>query len=111
MPYDLFLRGGHVIDPKNGVDSKMDVAVKDGKIAAVGQNLPASEADSVVDVSGFYVTPGLIDLHTHSYGYYAWTLPDEYAFPNGITTVVDAGGSGYKTFDHFKSTMIDRARV
>ena len=111
MQYDMLLRGGHVIDPKNGVDSKMDVAIKDGKIAAVGTELPASDAQRVVDVSGLFVTPGLIDLHIHSYGYSGSTFPDEYAFPNGVTTVVDAGGSGYKNFEDFKRTVVDRARV
>jgi dihydroorotase len=137
MPYDLMLRGGHVIDPRNGIDAVMDVAIEDGKIAAVGPDLPVSGADSVgeippspplqrgsqkesgeqsgapraADVSGFYVTPGLIDLHVHSYGYRAWTFPDEYAFPNGVTTVVDAGGSGFRSFEDFKSTIIDRSRV
>jgi dihydroorotase len=57
------------------------------------------------------VTPGLIDLHTHSYGYFAWTFTDEYAFPAGVTTVVDAGGSGYRNFDDFKRTIIDKANV
>ena len=111
MIYDLLLKGGHVIDPKNGVDSRMDVAIEGGKIAAVDRELAASQARTAVDVSGMFITPGLIDLHTHSYGISAWTFPDEYAFPNGVTTVVDAGGSGYKSFDHFKTTIVDRARV
>ena len=111
MNYDLLLKGGHVIDPKNGIDSRMDVAIVGGKIAAVDRDLAASQARTVVDVSGMFVTPGLIDLHTHSYGYRAWTFPDEYAFPNGVTTVIDAGGSGYKCFDHFKTTIVDPARV
>ena len=111
MNYDLLLKGGHVIDPKNGVDSMLDVAIKGGKIAAVGRDLAASQARTAVDVSGLYVFPGLIDLHTHSYGYAAWTFPDEYALPNGVTTVIDAGGSGYKSFDDFKTTIVDPARV
>ena len=111
MNYDLLLRGGHVIDPKNGVDSMMDVAIEGGKIAAVGRDLAASQARTAVDVSGLYVFPGLIDLHTHAYGYRAWTFPDEYAFPNGVTTVIDAGGSGYKSFADFKTTIVDPARV
>ena len=92
MQYDLLLKGGHVIDPKNGVDAKRDVAIADGKIAAVDRDLGTSLASKAVDVSGFYVTPGLIDLHVHLYGFVAWTFPDEYALPNGVTTVVDAGG-------------------
>lgn len=109
--FDLLLKGGHVIDPANGVDGLSDVAIADGRIAAVAPSLDASRSRKVVDVTGRYVTPGLIDIHTHSFGYFASTYPDEYAFPNGITTVVDAGGAGWKNFAEFKSTIIDRARV
>src|SRR6201981_1750780 len=63
--YDLLLKGGNVIDPANGLDRKMDVAVLVCKIAAVEKDIPANEAVKVVDVSGLYVTPGLIDIHYH----------------------------------------------
>src|SRR5579871_2011665 len=66
-PYDLVLKGGHVIDPKNGIDQMMDVAVSNGKIARVAANIPASEAKRIADVAGLYVTPGLIDIHVHVY--------------------------------------------
>jgi dihydroorotase len=63
--YDLLLKGGHVIDPANGLDGKMDVAVSADRIAAVEKDIPANQAAKVVDVSGLYVTPGLIDIHYH----------------------------------------------
>ena len=63
--YDLLLKGGHVIDPANDVDKIADVAISAGKIAAVAESIPASAAGKVVDVSGLYVTPGLIDIHFH----------------------------------------------
>jgi dihydroorotase len=63
--YDLLLKGGHVIDPANGLDAKMDVGVSLGRIAAVEKDIPANQAGKVVDVSGLYVTPGLIDIHYH----------------------------------------------
>src|SRR5260221_14260710 len=63
--YDLLLKGGHVIDPANGLDGKMDVAVSLGRIAAVEKDIPANQAGKVVDVSSLYVTPGLIDIHYH----------------------------------------------
>jgi len=63
--YDLLLKGGHIIDPANGLDAKMDVAVSVGRIAAVEKDIPANQAGKVVDVSGLYVTPGLIDIHFH----------------------------------------------
>ncbi len=109
--YDLLLQGGHVVDPANDIDGPADVAIAGGVIAAVASDLDASGARKVIDASDRYVTPGLIDIHTHSYGYAAWTFPDEYAFPNGITTVVDAGGAGWKNFARFKTEIIDKARV
>jgi len=63
--YDLLLKGGHVIDPANGIDAKMDVGISSGRIAAVEKDIPANQAGKVVDVSGLYVTPGLIDIHYH----------------------------------------------
>src|SRR5665213_3102243 len=72
---DILLKGGHVIDPKNNIDSKMDVAIVDGKIFEVAPDISAKDAKKVVDVSGLYVTPGLIDMHTHLF----WgTYPDSY---------------------------------
>src|SRR6185295_15751760 len=63
--YDLIVKGGHVIDPKNNIDAVRDVAIRAGKIAAVSANLPAGGARKVIDASGLYVTPGLIDIHAH----------------------------------------------
>src|SRR3954449_10451483 len=65
--YDLLLKGGHVIDPKNRISAVRDVAIKDGKIAAVATKIDPAKALKTVDVSGLYVTPGLIDIHTHVY--------------------------------------------
>src|SRR5207247_1273681 len=64
--YDLVLKGGHVIDARNGIDAARDVAIKDGKIAAVAANIPATEATKTVDATGLYVTPGLVDIHVGS---------------------------------------------
>src|SRR5689334_8421262 len=101
--YDLLLKGGHVIDAKNHISAVRDVALKDGKVAAVAANIPADQAARVVNVKGLYVTPGLIDIHAHVYtgtgerASYAGDLsvyPDGFTFRNGVTTVADAGGSG-----------------
>src|ERR1700719_257979 len=81
--YDLLLKGGHVIDPKNNVDAVRDVAMKDGKIAKIALSIPANSAIKTVSVTGLYVVPGLIDIHTHdywglekdSYGDGDWALP------------------------------------
>jgi len=86
-----------VLDPGSGVDRIADVAVSGTRIAAVEPQIAASSARRSLDVSGLYVVPGLVDLHTHVFGYSGSLLPDETALPAGTTTVVDAGGSGWRT--------------
>ena len=119
--YDLLLKGGHVIDPKNSLDGPRDVAIADGKIAAVAADIPASSAKKVVDASGLYVTPGLIDMHVHVFmgnepGAYiadgaTSVMPDGFTFRSGVTTVVDAGSSGWRNFRLFKEQTIDKAQT
>jgi dihydroorotase len=118
--YDLLLKGGHVIDARNGVDAVRDVAIAGGKIALVAASIPAADAGKTIDVAGLYVTPGLIDIHAHVYtgtgerGSYAGdnsVYPDGFSFRVGVTTVVDAGGSGWRNFEDFKSRVIDRSRT
>jgi len=116
--YDLVIRQGHVIDPKNHLDGPADVAILGGKIALVAPSIAPEEAVRAVDASGLYVTPGLIDIHVHVYAgtgernSYAGDnslYPDGYTFRVGVTTVVDAGGSGWRNFEDFKQRIIDRA--
>jgi len=109
--YDLLLRGGQVIDPGNGVNARLDVAVMGDHIAAVEANIPASQARKVVDVSNLYVVPGLVDLHMHVFGYSGTIPADENALPAGTTTIVDAGGSGWRTFDTFRQTVIANSKT
>jgi dihydroorotase len=118
--YDLLLRGGHVIDDRNHIDAVMDVAIKDGRVAQVAANLKPADAIKTIDVKGLYVTPGLIDLHTHTYvgtgerNSYAGDLsvqPDGFTFRTGVTTVVDAGCSGWRNFEDFKDKIVDRAKT
>ena len=118
--YDLLLRGGHVIDDKNHIDAVMDVAIKNGRIAQVAANLKPTDAIKTIDVRGLYVTPGLIDLHTHNYtgtgerNSYAGDLsirPDGFTFRSGVTTVIDAGCAGWRNFEDFKDRIIDRSRT
>src|SRR5215472_12514034 len=106
QPYDLLLRHGRVIDPGNGIDAQMDVAVSGDRIALVQADIPAAQARKVIELSGFYVVPGLIDLHAHVFGYEGSLSPDETALRAGTTTIVDAGGSGWRTFDEFRRTVI-----
>lgn len=118
---DILLKGGHVIDPKNNIDSKMDLAITGGKISGVAPDIAAGNAKTVIDVSGMYVTPGLIDMHVHAFygtdkGSYVadgWDAlpPDGFTFRAGVTTVVDAGSAGWRNFRTFKEQTIDRAQT
>ena len=118
--YDLLLRGGHVIDAKNKINAVRDVAMTEGRVAEVAAKIDPALAFKVVDVSGLYVTPGLIDIHAHVYtgtgerGSYAGdnsVYPDGFSFRVGVTTMVDAGGAGWRNFDDFKQRVIDRSRT
>ena len=118
--YNIVIKGGHIIDPKNNVNSVMDIAIKDGKVAMIAKNIDASEGIQVVNAKGMYVTPGLIDIHVHffwghdgeSYMNAPASLPaDGFTFPAGVTTVVDAGSPGWKTFELYKKQTIDKSQT
>jgi dihydroorotase len=119
--YSIVIKGGHVIDPKNNIDEPMDIGVKDGKIVLVAKNIDEKEGIQVVNAQGLYVTPGLIDIHVHVYqgvnpdqqymnGPSSIT-PDGFTFRVGVTTVVDAGCAGWRTFPDFKKQTIDRSQT
>jgi len=118
--YDLLIRGGHVIDARNKISAIRDVAIAGGKIAAVEAKLNPGDALKTVDATGLYVTPGLIDIHTHNYtgtgerGSYAGdnsVSPDGFTFRVGVTTVADAGCAGWRNFEDFKQRIIDRSKT
>ncbi|HVQ28594.1 MAG TPA: amidohydrolase/deacetylase family metallohydrolase, partial [Vicinamibacteria bacterium] len=118
--YDVLLRGGHVIDPKNGTSAIRDLAIAQGRVAEIAPRIDPTLAFKVIDVAGLYVTPGLVDIHTHVYtgtgekGSYAGdnsVYPDGFALRVGVTTVVDAGGAGWRNFDDFKDRVIDRSKT
>ena len=121
--YDLLLKGGHVIDPKNEIDREMDVAITGDKIARVAPHIDSLQARKVVDCTGLLVTPGLVDIHAHVYAATALTEnlhgdptsyvgfravhPDGFSFRSGVTTMVDVGSSGWRNFPEFKERIID----
>ncbi len=118
--YHLLLRGGHVIDPRNKQSAIADVAIRDGKIAAVAPKIDPAAALKTVDVAGLYVTPGLIDIHVHvfagsgerrSFAGDSSVYPDGFTFRTGVTAVADAGCAGWRNFDQFKERVIDRSRT
>lgn len=120
MPYDLLIKGGHVLDPGQGLDARLDIGISGGKIAAVQPDIPANEGRRVVQVKGDnrYVVPGLLDIHTHV-GYGATTAgvgmgcvdPDIGGVHSGVTTVLDAGSVGIANVGVFGTHLIPNAKT
>ena len=119
--YDILLKGGHLIDPKNSINEKMDIAISEGKIALVASDISPSSAKKVIDVKGLIITPGLIDIHVHIFAgtnkeqHYMdgpnSLPPDGFTLRAGVTTVVDAGSSGWRSFPLFKKNVIDQSKT
>ena len=118
--YDFLIKGGHVIDPRNRLSSVRDVAIKDGRVAAVERDIPAGRALKAVDASSLYVTPGLVDIHVHvfpgekknDYAGGDWSIyPDGFTLRSCVTTVTDVGSAGWRNFEDFKSRIVDQAKT
>ena len=119
--FDILIKGGKVVDAKNGIDKVMDVAIKDGKIAKVDVNIPQNQAAKVIDATGLFVSPGLIDIHSHNFhgtepdaylsNSFTALPPDGFSFRSGVTTIVDVGGAGWRNFRIFKEQTIDRSKT
>jgi dihydroorotase len=118
--YDVLLRGGHVMDPRNNISANRDVAIAGGKIAAVAAQINPADAAKTIDVAGLHVIPGIVDIHTHVYagtgekGSYAGdnsVYPDGFTLRACVTTINDAGSSGWRSFEDFKQRIIDRSQT
>ena len=111
--FDLLLKGGMVVDPGQGIEAIRDVAVADGKVAALGSDIPASGAVRVLNMAGSLVTPGLFDCHCHVFwgvtNIGAW--PDTMFLPNGVTATVDGGSCGSESFGAFKRWIVEGSRT
>ncbi|WP_292152852.1 amidohydrolase family protein, partial [Mesorhizobium sp.] len=113
MQFDLLIKGGRVIDPASGLDAPRDIAVADGRIAAIEAAIDSETAGEVVDASGCIVTPGLVDLHSHVYwgGTSLGVDADRLAAKSGTTTFIDAGSAGAGNFLGFRRHVIERSKV
>lgn len=117
--YDMLLLNGHLIDPKNGINEQMDVAIDQGIIVSIENDLSGATADKIIDAQDLLVVPGLIDIHVHVFhgtkphrylsDSYGSVAPDGFTLESGVTTVVDAGGAGWRNFRTFKEQTIDRS--
>jgi dihydroorotase len=118
---EILIKGGTVIDPRNNINAVMDVSISAGKVARVAANITPAANARVVDATGLYVVPGLIDMHAHVFfgtekdAYLSnadqAVPPDSHSFRSGQTTLVDAGGAGWRNFQQFKENVIDRSRT
>ena len=111
--YDLLLVGGTVLNPAAGVNQKLDVGVAGGRVAAIRSDLPVADAKKVLDASGCYVTPGLIDFHVHSYwgvNPYGCNL-DALCLATGVTTTMDAGSAGPVNFLGFRKLVNESSKT
>jgi dihydroorotase len=113
MRYDILLKGGTVIDPAQRINDQRDVAIADGKIAVIENDIPERNAAQTVFVTGKYVTPGLVDIHAHVYaGVTTWGIKaDPVCTTTGTTTIVDAGSPSWVTFPGFREFISQPART
>ena len=111
--YDILLKNGRVIDPSGKHNGQFDVGIVRNKIVRIAPDLPARSARNAVDLSGCFVTAGFIDINAHIDAGGAWRSvnPDHHSLRHGVTTVVDSGSTGWKTFESFKQTVVDGART
>jgi dihydroorotase len=112
--YDILLRGGRVICPASRIDGIRDVAVRDGRIAAVAATILPTSAAQVIDVAGKLVLPGLIDTHAHVYQYVTGRFglnPDMVGVRSGVTTVIDQGGPSCMTLPGFRHFIVEPAQT
>lgn len=111
--YALVIKNGEVFDPSRGFRAKADVAVTEGRIAAVEPEIPAEQALETIEAKGLYVVPGLVDLHTHCY-HSATGLSveaDPIAARSGVTTWVDAGSFAHDQVAGFRRFIVEPAQA
>ena len=114
MSYDTLIRGGTVIDPAQKLNGRYDVAVKDGRIAAVEREIVPSAAAEVLDASGKLVLPGLIDTHAHVFQYVTGRFgleADMCGVHSGVTTLIDQGGPSCMTLPAFREFVVDAKKT
>jgi len=111
--FDTVVKGGRVIDPKNGIDAVNDIGIRKGRVAAIAPKLDPGKA-RIIDAAELILTPGLIDTHAHVYEHVSGDFglnPDLVGVRTGVTTVVDQGGPSALTFDGFRKFIVEKAKT
>ena len=108
--FDTIITAGRVIDRAQRIDGKFDVGLKNGKIAAIGTHLQC-DGSEIIDVAGYIVCPGLVDIHVHVYGILGFAYPDRVGIGQGVTTFVEPGGPGVACYEEFKALMEGRIKT
>ena len=114
MRWNILITGGRVIDPFQGIDGIRDVAIEGTRVAEIGENLPADQAETVIDAGGKVVTAGFIDLHVHNYtsrGNQPSVDSDTTNLANGVTTALDAGTATPAEYPHYWESDIQNTKV
>jgi dihydroorotase len=111
MKYDLLLKNGRVVDPSQGLNGITDIGIVRGRIKEINHTLEDTGSLEILDLQGKYVCPGLIDLHGHWYEGSIYGIDPHISLNHGVTTVVDAGTTGFVNFPEFRKQTIDRARI
>jgi dihydroorotase len=111
MRYDAVLKNGRVIDPTSGLDRVCDLAIQDGKIAAVGETINPADCSRIEDLSGLIVAPGLIDIHVHAYGPLGFLNPDTIGVFSGVTAMVDAGSAGPYNYPELEALLGEQCQT
>jgi dihydroorotase len=113
MTYELLIKGGTVVDPAQGLHGLRDIGIDRGIIVALDTDMPISAAEKVIDAEGVLVTPGLVDMHTHVAEAIMpiAVTPDEAGVFTGVTTVCDAGSTGYANFSGFQKLILPQAKT
>lgn len=116
----LLLKGGRILDPANEVDRRADLLIRDGRVAEIEDDISPDKAAKTLDIFGLIVAPGIVDIHTHLFvtagNPDAWAgensiYPDNFSFRSGVTTMVDTGSAGWRNFDFFRVSVLDRSKT
>ncbi len=106
------LKGGHLIDPFSKIDRVLDLALKDGRIDSIKESINPKPGDSFIDVQGFMVVPGLVDIHLHIHDLLTFDIRTvEESVVHGVTTGLTPGAANSLRAPSFLGSELDRGSL